>query len=328
MNISTSTIRFRLLTGLLASCLVAPAVAQQSDQNSNRRSAKSQQQDRQQRGTRIRVQPEGWIRMAVDYDNDGRFDAVETVYAYDLQVAQQRSKQRQQQKSGASDSGRSSQQRARSSQQRSQQTHQVQGKISDLRKISMHDGDGRYVVARVRTQNGRTAKVLLGREDQLSKLKLREDDQVQIRGRNGRINDQPVLVAIEVSSGDQRVRVQPKRMNRPLRQVQGEVLRTRTAQFRGHDEPFVVAEMRTREGQQTLVNLGPKSKLGNVNFSEADQVRLLAAPGKVNGQNALIAEQINVDGRTIKIKPNDRRERQWSGQQGSRSQSDRRQRGR
>lgn len=264
------------------------------------------------------------MQVAVDYDKDGRFDATETVYIYDLQVARERSQQRrsnQQRQVGRRNLDRSATDRSR----RSQQSHQVQGQIHDLRKIQMHDGDGPFVVARIKTEHGRTARVLLGREDQLSQLDLRDGKQVQVTGRLARVNDQPVLLATRVGTGNQQVRVQSKRLGPQVKMYEGKILRTRAAQFRGYEDSFVLAVMRTDDGKRQLVNLGPKSKIGNIKWQEVDQVRLLACPGTVNGRRALAAEQINVDGRTIKIEPDKKRDRQWQNQESRNSEAGNRQ---
>lgn len=277
-----------------------------------------QRQDRQQRQAgqrRVRVEPQGWVNIGVDYDGDGRFDAVETIFVYDLEMARRQSQRRQQ-----------TAQRGR--ERRSQRTVNIEGEVQDMREIQMHDEDAAYLVARVRTDSGRTAKVLLGKDEQLSQLDLSEGDNVEVEGRRGTINNRGILVALRVRSGDQQVRVQPRRTGRQMEHVQGSVLRTRGARFRGHDETYLIAEIRGEEGRRHIVNMGPKEKFEDVEFGDAGEIRVLGHRGNISGRNALIAEQVYVDGEMIRIAPDERRDRQWREQQRDQQQRDRGERNR
>lgn len=357
MRIMKRTYFTRLAPVILIACMTTPALAQRDNQSRDQqnqsqpnpsqtrdgqKSRSSSRQDGSQ--SQLRVQPEGWVRMAVDYDNDGTYDAIETIYVYDLQMAKQRSEGRRNQGDRSQGEQRmSSRQQSSPQQQRDQgdrrsmqasqdkqqkeQVHQLSGEIRDTKKIRMHEGNKQFIIARIRTDEDRTARVLLGSEEQLSRLDIQDGDRIDVRGRRGRVNDQWVLVADSVKSGNNQIRVQFEMKNKPIRRYQGEVLQTRTTRFRGHDGEFLIAQLQCDDGQTKVVNLGPKEKFSDMNIRDANEVSLLATPGKVNGREALIAEQVSVDGQTVKIKPDERREQRWStsgSNQQSQDQQDRR----
>jgi hypothetical protein len=261
--------------------------------------------DRDRRGQReARLAPSGWVRIGTDYDNDGRFEAVETIFLYDLERARRTSRDRA--REGQHTRTQDDQRReSQSRQDRDRQQHHVQGEIQELRRENFSGIDDEVVIARIQTSEGRTAKALLGPRSQLSDLDLSEGDQITVQGSRGHVNDKMMLVAHEVRSGNSSASVDMPRLN--LKRARGEVLSKRTARFRGFDESFVVAEVELVSGKRETVNLGPESKVRQLNLSEGDQISLLVRPGRINGQPAMIAEQIRADGQTVEVpRPQDR----------------------
>ena len=72
-----------------------------------------------------------------------------------------------------------------------------------MKTVKLAGMDGEHVMARVETQNGRTAKVHLGPKDALSDMKLKEGSQITVTGSRGLINDQPMLMARRVEADGQ-----------------------------------------------------------------------------------------------------------------------------
>lgn len=260
----------------------------QDQSDNNREQGRS---DRQRSETQFRLSPAGWVRIATDYDNDGRFDAIETIFAYDLERAQASSRER---------AKREAQEFTNRSQPKAPR-EAVSGKLERMEQHRLAGIDGQVTVARIETDDGRTARVCLGPETQLERLDLREGDQVSIKGRRGHINDKMVLIAQEIRAGDQRVSIHLP-SGRRLNRLKGEVLSTRTANFQGFDEAFLVAEVELPTNQQELVNLGPKSRLQTLKVQKGDVLSLLVRPGFINGEPAMIAEQIEHDGEVVRLR--------------------------
>lgn len=258
----------------------------------------SQQQDemmspadrQQQAREQYQLRPESRITIAADYDNDGQFDAFETVYYYDFARVQSASQQRAQ-KGGTQGMKQQGQQ---------QMTARVSGEISDLRRIRLANSDKDFLVARIDAAQGRPATALLGTEPQLSRLNLSKGDRVTVQGRRGHVNDKSMLIAEQVSAGNRNVSIDLP-PTRHLKRAQGEVVSTRTVRFRGFDEEFVVAQVELVNGNRATVNLGPESKVGTLGLQQGDHVKLLVRPGRVGGESAMIAEQIRANGQLVNL---------------------------
>lgn len=260
--------------------------------------------------TEWRLEPQSWIRIAADYDGDGRYEVVEYIYGFDLERAQQSSHNRRQQaqRSGQNDqyalSYRAQDRRERMDdrgQSRSHKLHfRVEGELQDLDAIQLSGVKGKEVIGRLKTDEGRTAKVAFGPQDQLDNLELEEGDRVTVQGKVGRINDRTMLMAYRVQSDGRTVRVERPR-GEGLQRFQGEVLGTRSAQLRDVDREQLVARIRLDEGRTLEAILGPRSQLEKLDLQVGDQVAMLAHRARLNQQRALVAEQVSADGRVVKV---------------------------
>lgn len=221
------------------------------------------------------------IRIAIDTDGDGTFDSVQAVYASALSRAIRQSTERMQQTRGMT-------------------IYRLSGTIRDLQEVSLARFEQTHQVARVADAGGRTAKVDLGPADQLGPLSLAQGDRIDVVGHRGMINDRPVLMAVEVSKEGQSAKV-----TRPddgyMKRVRGEIQETRTATFRGRDEPQVIARVSMAGGRQSSVILGPESKLQGLDLGQGTSAAMLVRPARLNGEQAMVAEQIRVGDRTITL---------------------------
>lgn len=288
--------------------------------------------DRRRRGQdtaqRYRVTPEGWVRIGADYDDDGIYESVQTVYIMDLDRATRRSRERRQQMRGqqrgemrdsraesrrrsspyeARRDGRAEQRRSRSAQSANRlRPRTIEGTIENLQPMQLAGMRNPHLLAKVRTDRYGELPVCLGPRQELSKLNLKSGDQVRIEGIKAQINDRAIVLASKVSTDGDSVSVDfPQRQNR--KRVRATIRSTRTANFKRFDEPFLIGEVETRGGRTAMVNFGPKSELGNLNLEQGDQLRLLVRPGRINGERAMIAEEIHAEGQHVKLpRPEDR----------------------
>lgn len=350
-----------LLTALVAT---VPASAQdsskQQDSQKQRNQDRQQQQDRRQQdrspkndsneenSSRVKAVPQGYVTVGADYDNDGRFDAIETIYLYDLQEAQKKSRQRANasEKSQTAKSGQDSKMqdskmsdpsgqeqaerysarrrsmdsdsqrdRRMKSDQRKQQNRiaqndrgrsgddrvmQLTGKISETKTGKLAGKKDPFLMAHIDTDDGSRACVVLGPEKKLSDWNLRQGDELKVRGVKARLNDRAVVMADKVMHDGKTVSVDLPPAQR-LKRAKGEVTDLRTVRFRNFGQPFVVAEIETPNQKRQVVNLGPKDNLNQLNLSVGDEIRILAREGRVNGESAMIAQQINAEDRTVTV---------------------------
>ncbi|MEZ6114303.1 MAG: hypothetical protein R3C99_25320 [Pirellulaceae bacterium] len=310
----------------------------QFDSRSQRsRDSQSGSQNRQSGNRQIQLEPQGWVTVATDMNNDGKFDKVETIYLYDLQIAQQRSQARaraqadsQRQDHGQTQGQRQMAQRQMTQRQRAGQggssrnqwtnrdddggsargsVHRLEGQLKDINQIRLTDSDKQQTIARLKVRDGRTARIFLGDKSQLSSLNLQDGDNITIIGVPGRVNDRWMLVARKITANGESISLnqqQQQQSNAGLKRVSGQITDTRKAKFRGHDEQFMVVQIQTDQGDSVIANLGPVSRLESLDLQNGDAVTVLARQGSVNGETAWIAEQVRANERTAMIPhPND-----------------------
>ena len=273
----------------------------QLDKEAQRQSKKDQNNNDQ---ARLRFEPEGWISIATDYDRDGRFDAIETIYYYDLEFARNRSKQRM------ADSGQlSSEERLRPSfdqrgweqpQQKRQVT--IQGTLRDKRSADLvgHE-DHECVVGRIETQSGEMTTVYLGKKQDLDGLDLQTGDKVKVEGVRSRLNDEPAVMARRVSAGGQSV-TNDVPQEQPLRKYVGRISDLETTTFRGRDGEWMIARLRTEANGWQQINLGKKNKLKQLDLQEGDKLKVLARPGRINDRSALIAQVVRANDTSVDVR--------------------------
>jgi len=215
--------------------------ADRGDRSDDRRTDQRDRQGAQRRTDRRgswRLQPQGWVTIAVDTDGDSRVDTSETIYYYDLQRARQASAQRKndqrRQAQRRSDDSRYHAERPRADQRRQRrdarrgdprqrmapqhrhmmaekkrrqnETRTIRGEISQLKAFRLADGP-EHQFAKLETSDGKKVPVDLGRVEQIQGLDLQEGDDVQMLVRRGRYNDRPALIVDQIRANDQLVRV-------------------------------------------------------------------------------------------------------------------------
>lgn len=228
-------------TSLVACALAfatAPLLAQQDARDAAARQGEKQSQAKQrQRGDKqaqsdTQQTPEqkeaikhflaGYYSGYVDGWSDGAQDLVITV------LDEQRRRVRQQVAAGR-DPGQMQQGRAaaraqmrnrmRGEADRKQvQTQQkrsvsVSGEVIGIKTVSVADTKIEHRVARVRGENGRVLIVELGPKSQTDKLGLKNGDMIQVRGALATAGDFQILVAQQVTSGDQKTEIKYKKLS-------------------------------------------------------------------------------------------------------------------
>jgi len=257
-------------------------------ENDNRRKGYTGQRRSNFRGAEI----EGWVTVGTDYDNDGVYDSLETIFLIDLENARRQSQARAQKHQRS---------RNQNGQHQSSKRLQVKGTIQSLSQKEMMNSEKSKVIAKLKTQEGRTATVCLGSQDKVDSLNLQQGDQIQAHGVRATFNGKSMLMAERVSAGEQTITNQLPR-KQGLNRYQGEVVSTRQANFRNREGEFVIATVRTEKHGTREVNLGHASEFENVDISEGKQIKFLAGEARMNGRSALIAQAIRVDGQTIDVR--------------------------
>jgi len=236
-----------------------------------------------------RPAPEGWILIGADLDNDGQIDQMEAIHIEDLEQARR------------SSAGRRHQGGMQPGYEDSPSIGRVKGKVKALKSIHLAGVDGDYQIARIEEGNGRTARVALGAADALSNLDLKEGDEIEVRGRRGHINDRVVLMARRIDANGKTVRVkQPA--GHYIRRFHGRLVgHPRVTRIEGLRGDVVVAQVRLDDGARAPTLLGSQKQLDGLGLKDGDEVSLLARPGRLNGRRAMVAEEVQANGRTVTV---------------------------
>mgnify|MGYP002624156839 CR=1 FL=1 len=293
---------------------------QEKRDQKNRDQENQTQRDRQRRSSatgddtrqRYRLQPQGWIGVAYDYDNDGRYEHADYIYYYDLQQARKRSDRRARDLQTMKDGERRTAQRGSADRQRRQQAHsanrrnrqqvRLTGEVTNMGIKDLHLGkdrqsDKEYRFAKIKTNSGRSVRVMLGSEEKVSQLDIREGDQIRVEGVRCKVNDKEAVLARRVSAGGNTITNElPPRQK--WRRVSGTIQRVRNTN-EGRDTRHTVIQLR---GSEQQVDLGPQDELQDLDLQEGDQITLLARPGQIDGQRFLIAQKIRANGEKIDVR--------------------------
>lgn len=275
---------------------------QRSRQMQNERSgAQSQwsdgQQSQNQRGQsnnqqQYRLEPAGWIYVAIDYDNDGYYDGGEWIFQYDLEEARDRSQHR-------------------SRDQQSQEANQhnqvrLQGEVVSLDTCEIpgesKESDCKCRFAELERESGKTTRVCLGIQENVSKLGVKKGDQLTVEGARGMMDDEEVVFAQRLYKDGKSVDVQPPEPAMWNR-LSGEIIRLHDTEKGGRQQKHTVAKLKL-EGDQGAeqVDLGPASELSDVDLKKGDTIRVLARERSIGGEPMLMAQLIRVNDSVIDVR--------------------------
>lgn len=253
-------------------------------------------------------EPQRWVRVGYDFNDDGVIDRFEYLNVQDLERARRRSMERREAVRTSPGEFRSEFQRDRSAGAMREAArafpamNTVVGTITDMREIPLVGMDQRQLIGKLKTPEG-IAWVDLGPVGSLGSLNLRAGDQVTVHGTPGTINNKEMLMAHRIEAGGRILMVGwPNDLD--LSRYSGEVLSVRTAAFSDPKVPEqVFARVLLDQGGVTTVNLGPSHELKNTAPGDlrGKHISFLAHPAKIGDRVALVAEELRVDGRTVHV---------------------------
>jgi hypothetical protein len=227
---------------------------------------------------------EDWVFVTFDLDGDGRFDGYDYLYFSDFDAARRSSSSRQ----GERD-------RSNARRQAAGRQYRVEGILTDLKSIKLVSQEKPHQMAKLNTERGKI-KVDLGPANELTKLGLKEGDQISVFGSEGRINSRRILMASRVEGNGKSVAIERPVMTERLRSVAGRVVTTRTATPADSTLDHQLARLRTENGGWVLVDLGPKNFLQSIDVNNGDKLSVLGTPGSIEGEQVILAQRFELNG--------------------------------
>jgi hypothetical protein len=233
------------------------------------------------------------VRVAYDFDGDGTFDTIEYLDDSDLEAARARSRDRLRSADRMTDT---------SVQVRTSRPSQFSGQITEIYTSDV-GMDQPQVVARVYTPEG-DKSIVLGPQNKITTLQLREGDEVTIFGTPRMISNRQMVVADRIQSQGRTVVVtgsdRPSTDSAP-HWVNAEVLSTSTATFRHDDLRHLIARVRLDDGRVRPVDLGPADRYWGVDLSPGENISILANSATINEEPGLVAESVRSANRNVDL---------------------------
>ncbi|TWT68965.1 hypothetical protein Pan14r_12490 [Crateriforma conspicua] len=187
------------------------------------------------------------------------------------------------------DAGSDAQQQARNdSKDTRSELKRAEGQIADTKTVKVRGTE--HLVAMVNVQNS-TWPVDLGPKSEIQNLN--QGDSLTATGHVLTVGDKKILVATEAQYADQTLEVQ-----RGGREFTGKVQNTKTVNVRGTEHQL--AKIKTDDGKNLMVDLGPKDRLDN-KLQEGKSITVSGVPVKVNDRALLMAREFHCDGETMQI---------------------------
>ena len=191
---------------------------------------------------------------------------------------------------------------------RTQGEKSVRGEIESWKKFSLRDRQGRrevHTIAKITFQDGRTALIDLGRNENLLRTELQQGDQIVARGRTGTVNGRRVLMAKQVQLDGRSFNLtqgwevpQNTGANTENRaSFSGRVQEFRWTHLGGGDSGKAFAHVGLEDGRSMLVDLGIRGELEELDVSRDDLIRVLGWRDSAQGRPILRANQLWVNGR-------------------------------
>lgn len=253
------------------------------------------------------IDPTSWVAVGYDLDGDGRYDSYDMLYGYDLEYARDSSSRRQGSKSKTSKQSVSSKSKRNAELARNQGRSQAcpavystSGKIVKTKTVSLAAMDEPHVLADIRTNDGRTARVDMGPKSGITKAGLGEGDQVEVIGTIGKVDESSLLMADRVRHNGKTIGID-RPDDKDLERFEGSVQAMRTVRYKGDSSKSVQAKVDLKNGEVATVDLGPETAIGRFDLSNGDQIHFLADQVRIGGKPALRAEQVRYADQTVKL---------------------------
>lgn len=186
------------------------------------------------------------------------------------------------------------------------------GEVLQTRRINP-PGLPEMVVARVKTDRGEMI-ANLGAAEGVSEADLQEGDPIELIGHEIRLHDRPIFIAHELRSGDQRVILDHRSLQRASAErrrnansLSGTIRQIRQIEPPGQVPPMVSALIATPDGSTLAANLGLASRVDQLRLRRGDSVRMEGRFVQIHDSPLFIAHRIRSGDEVVEVVPRQRR---------------------
>jgi len=204
---------------------------------------------------------------------------------------------------------------------------ELQGKVKQSGSMTPAGASETNTVVLLETEQGDMIAVDLGRTAELEDVKIKQGLPLTVRGSIVDIQGKPHFLAstIRIGGVDRKVqRDSPQRGAQATgakatsdKRFSGEIVQMRQVNLKRMDEQHTVAILRTQEGRQLYVDLGPSDALGEAALSKGDRISVIGSGMRTrDGHAVLLANHLTTGGKTFFIE----REGRATGDPGDRAE--------
>ena len=182
-------------------------------------------------------------------------------------------------------------------------TRNLEGKITELQRIEFPGQDKAWMAAAIETSEGEATTMVLGPEDKLQKLNLNSGDSITVTGLLAAAEGRGMFAARRITANDQTVtfskQVDPQDGKKIVRNVEGEISEMKPITLPGQEQSWLVAAVKSPDGQSKTVVLGPEERLQQLDLQQGDYVSVQGVLAAEQGRGLFAAHRVRAKGQSI-----------------------------
>jgi hypothetical protein len=162
----------------------------------------------------------------------------------------------------------------------------IQGKIDEIRWMNLYTVEGdpeRHSFVRVRLENGGSRMVSLGTRAEPEDLELRKGQDIDVTGLTATVDGSQIVIADRIEVRDEHVT------------LVGKVADFREVSLSGTRDRNLMIRMDLSNGERSLVDLGPGTRLDDLDLETGDWIQLDGIRREIAGRSVIVANRIRVD---------------------------------
>jgi hypothetical protein len=180
----------------------------------------------------------------------------------------------------------------------------VHGNVTQTREIELPGMEDRMMVGMVKTDQGQQSLVCFGPREDLENVQISQGQPLTIEGPVFHIGGKKLVLAQRLRADGQTVDInqqfRPEKQGNS-QQVRAQIMETRQIELPGISKQLMVALVKSDQGRNFLVCLGPADRLGDLRLRQGEQISTQGPCFRFEGHRFVMARQVNANGQTIQV---------------------------
>lgn len=178
----------------------------------------------------------------------------------------------------------------------------IRGELQHTKQVKLPGLEEPMLVGLMMSDEGHRIMVVLGPAKDVQGLKLQPGQHITATGELCMTCNRPVLLAEQVRSQGKTTMIPALQDIQPQReQLQGKLVKVHNVQLPGMREAVVIGLVKTKNGQDAIVNLGSSEQMGDLDLEEGTPVSIHGFGFEIDGKQILFADRIRVKGEVLTL---------------------------